>query len=240
MPRVDTEQLRDAYRDYMALAEPGCPPLSDPPGAWLAECTTADGVLFSGYATEEINGDLSGSDWQLSGSAVVDRRGEATLQLEGVAGLGSARLIGIDVAFQYGYGWFQEVADHDGGWLMQPISVGLYVQSSRVAIPEGPRELYVEGLLDGLAGELDQAVEFVGMQISGEGWPGASCVGAPVGMARVQLPEGGWVVLDFGDGWTPRCDSCAAATLDGIFLGEVCADFSAWLDWEETPWGRPR
>lgn len=232
---IDAGQLKEAYADYMDLAEPGCPP-SEAPGAWLAECTTTDGVLFSGYATEATNTEVWGSEWQISGSAIVDRHGESSLLLEGVAGFGAGFLYGTEVTFQYGYGQFQEVAARGGGWLTQPITVGLFVQSSRVPIPRGARKLYVAGLLDGLSGQLEQAVEFVEMEIIEEGWPGADCVGQPLGQARVQLPEGRWVELDFGSDRSPRCDGCATASLDEIVLGEVCADFGAWLDWEQTPW----
>ncbi len=235
---VDARALKHSYDRYMSFSQPGCPPASEEPG-WLADCMTGEGVLFYGNLVEGINSEVWGSDWQISGAALVDRPGEALLEIEGTAGFGAGHLYGVDHEYQYGYGQFREAGARAEGWLAHPLEVSLFVQASRIAIPEGARALSVGGSLDGLAGRSDQQVEFVAVEVIEPGWPGAACTGAPTGEIRVQLPEGGWVSVDFGLEREPRCDGCAQATFEGILLGEICADFSGWLDWDVSPWVSP-
>ena len=63
------------------------------------------------------------------------------------------------------------------------------------------------------------------------------CLAEPNGTQHVQV-NGAWVYIEWhGDllGEPDRCDGCGDAYAQGEAIGQVCADYSSWLDWTSSP-----
>jgi hypothetical protein len=100
------------------------------------------------------------------------------------------------------------------------------------------RYLYVDG---GLGGE-DWAAAYDDLEIY-DAALGSVCSLEPAGVISIRTEDGTWIDVIFdgpaSDDPAPSsagCDGCGEAFFRGVSMGAVCADFSAWLAWGETPW----
>lgn len=226
----------DGYQIAMESAEEGCPNLfeSDDDEFWYGSCSTAEGGSFSGYGTlfryEDV--DVLGSGLPLTGALVygegriVDGAG-ATFELGGSAGV----YAGEDSSGTRTYistmqgGFYWDAAGAADTWLATPLSPSLMVIATLQ--PDADlREIRVTGGISGF-GATGEAATFDEVSL-----PDGGCPLEPGGTIAVRDVQGIWYDLSFDD----TCDGCGEASVEGEDVGPVCADFSAWLSWEDAPW----
>lgn len=251
----DARHVVDAYLDQLdASTDPNCPEVTvDGAGNryWLAGCAADDGSIYSGFLfhypqSEVPNGDVLFSGDTLDGNArIIDGLGRA-IDIQGSVGFltgtavdGSSDLVVSSIAGGFG------LDDAPEGWLatgpqsVQVVLVGLTLRSvvgSLVQVAGSVVTLREAGdRSDGAyAVTFDDNVMATGAL--------SACNSEPGGTISVRDAEGRWLditfdgpVLDQSAGDPTACDGCGRAVLDGVEIGEVCADFFPWLSWEALP-----
>lgn len=245
----DARTALDPYLNaYTASGTPTCPPASiDAYGNayWQGYCTAPDGAYFAGYLTHNVYRDLYDVDFVLNGDLLsgvitvtnaagdtLDLEGEA-LWLTGLSHDGTTEV--VQSYLNGGFAWdgpgAQWLAD---GRRSVSISVtGLEIPSAalRIVLVAGSATPVVDGEL--------YAVDFPDNHVSGELVGVSDCGLEPGNTISVRDPAGRWVdiafqgpILEVDPGDASQCDGCGDATLDGEPIGQVCADFTPWLDWE--------
>ena len=245
--QLDPTPVLAAYRGLMQATSPGCPDFyQDPAGYayWLDSCTSGGGVSFDGYGidTVDVGVDLGdgvfGDVLTMGGVGALAATDGTSFTFNGyVQGVSGADLSGVVTVQQLSI--FGDFETNDpvaaGTWLGSGLRPSATVIRYGIAGTGGAT--VVVGVLEGLPGPFptvvfDEAViadPLVGM---------SDCALEPSGTASVQLPTGQWVDIVFDprfDGETIEtepgaCDGCGTAWRRTENLGQLCFDFSPWLD----------
>jgi hypothetical protein len=235
------------YSQIMATSEANCPNYYDYEGSqyWYDQCDTNSGTSFSGYSFYQLYDNYDAGDGSiyngesLYGVARIDTADGYTFE----AGGSAYNLVVTADTYTYyastiagAFAWNGTGAE--GTWLATGVSPDLslvaYIANGYGSMTQ------VDGGLSGLGAPLDTVV-FDTLTLMSDGL--TTCPTEPGGVVSVRDDEGSWydVVFDgpseYGDEVdAAACDGCGAAYFRGEYLGQVCADFSALLDWETTPW----
>lgn len=244
--------------DYLALhaasAEPTCPPeVLDAYGNtyWQAYCTASDGTYWYGYLGtynyadyyDPYNGVyLDGAE--LAGNIAVDRA-DGTYDLEGYAAYlagespdGMVRLVQSVLL-----GGFSHESPSATGWLREA-GTGEAVTATLVGYSLPTYQGYAVIVDAALTVEVDgepYAVVLDYLQLGNE-MLGSLCADEPGGSVQIRDPHGRWFDATFSGpdlsygttlGDPAQCEGCAEAWLDGEKVGDLCASFDPWYQWEE-------
>ncbi len=238
-----------AYAEAMQGIDDGCPTWFDADGIdyWYDQCTAEGGSSYEGYAYAITYDDTPGEGGALySGAAFfgVARIEDAAGHVFESAG-GATYVVGEDPSgnrFYYsviddGFGYDGPAAE--GTWLSAGLSPA--VELSAGALTNGGRTFSANGRIAPEAGGIT-AMVFEGLLIA-DALAGSDCPGEPSGTLSILDGDGLWTDITF-DGPTEDtptqdaadCDGCGGAWSGGVYLGEVCADFSGLLAWSAIPW----
>ena len=208
------------YLSLMSLADSQCPTWytgQDGP-YWFDNCISDSGALFEGYGTHQSlvdQVDEAGNIW--NGTVVYS---EAWLEAESgewISSTGNATFLtgtngsnGADLFYSYLSSNYADVA------LERAPYVNMWASSLN-----NYRGIFFDAVMN-IEGD---TVVFNENQLTSE----SSC---PTGSQSV-LTESGWVQLS----WNPtECTGCSTVFFEGRAIGEVCLDFSSWMDWADNPW----
>ncbi len=241
-----------AYHAAMADTDGSCPDYYDYEGSqyWYDECSTPSGTSFSGYGFYQIYDDYDAGDGSiynghsLYGVARIETPDGETF----VAGGSAYQLVATAVDYTYyvsqiagSFAWDgQEASDT---WLATELSPDL-TMTAYVAGAYGSM-VVADGGVSGLGAELAtgglDTVVFDALTLMTDAL--TTCPTEPGGVVSVRDADGNWydVVFDgpaeYGDTVNSTlCDGCGSAYFRGVYVGNVCADFSALVDWEVSPW----
>ena len=247
--RVTAAPVLDAYAVALEQMEPGCPDWYEVDGNafWYAYCTTDGGSSFDGYGFTTLYEDADafgdGSAWDLtaiSGSATIRDPDGHTFHLGGgiYDGTGTnpdgARLWVSQVAG--GFVW--DAPQAAGTWLAEPSAPSMLLYGIQYDLGGPENYFYLTGSVEGLSAAAS-AVRFDEVAI-GSTALGLQCSAEPLGTISVRDAQGAWwdvrFDVDEGGRLTGDCDGCGGVFTGDTYHGEVCADFSPLLDWEESPW----
>ena len=252
------QPLVEAYADAMGYGDEACPSLYDVDGNifWYDYCTADSGAYFYGYGTYLVynDTDVFGDGGSFDG-AYVSGLGQITdpdghlLEIGGTAGYASGTLGAGYPAWltvlEGGFVW--DDPDATGTWLDAGLNPTLTIYAID-AVDLDVHYVTVEGAMGGI---LDASGDpspyptatFEGLVLANE-IPGYfPCEEEPAGTIALRDALGAWyevtfdlIVTDDKLTKTGTCDGCGTVTVEGVEVGEACADFSGWLDWEEAPW----
>lgn len=244
----------EGYAAAMALADAGCPTLYEVDGnsVWYDECTTEAGASFSGYGFYYVyeDADALGDGTPMDGAVlsgigtITDPDGH-TIAAGGYAGvLEGTNDDGVTVfvsVLQGSFAW--DAPEAAETWLGEELRPNLTVYAA-VAPAYDARYVALEGGLDGLVDLDGDPLALPTATLSGvliaDRVIGFPCAQEPTGAIALRDANGAWfsVAFDVQSDWsmTGDCDGCGTVTLNGEEVGEACADFSPWLDWEDRPW----
>lgn len=224
--------LQEAYDDAMSMSERACPAGGQDPGAfWVDSCTTRTGADFDGYAYA-VQGDPQPGTyeayWYVQGEATISDPSGNELILAGYGGWGVYEGSGTTWISHYAYGTFgSDLPGHHGTWLAGGDSVDFSAQVGHQSLT-GAKSVYLEGSFGSLLGDQARAVDFIGVELGAMVDP--ACTDGPRGSIWLRTVDADWVEVLFD------CDPCGVALLGSEDLGDVCADFSGWTRWEDSPW----
>lgn len=247
----------DGYFSMLDDADDNCPTWYEQDGNvfWYDYCTSSTGALFDGYGFyypyDNVDLDGTGTLWSgdyLYGVATITDSDGTWFHTGGgvqvLTGFNPGEDAFSDVDDSY-YGMSQAVGgfewtapEADDTWIGAGIQPNLYLYT--VDYPGyGIRGAMVDGGISGLSGDAT-AVLFDNNFIYHEA-AGSLCEQEPTGSIQLRDADGRWWVVDFDtpDGGTMSrelCDGCGTVSYAGEELGEVCVDFSGWLDWELSTW----
>ena len=241
--------IRDAYNTVMTESSLICPgTFSGPDGDyWFDDCTAASGATFTGYAFAYEAYDLvdpyyglTYDTWYVFGAATLFTSTGQMLEIGGGATLNEYS-DGVytqwDTSLQGSFAW--DGVGATGTWLEEGLDPDLF--STFIALPSlNQNGVYFDGGVGGLG---PQAQWAVGWDTAALNDPlfGSSCQDEPMGEASVRAADGSWYDIRFhgSDEYgntTGPCDGCGDVFFQGEAMGEVCADFSSWLGWGDSPW----
>lgn len=238
---VDPATLYDVYDAVLDRQDNDCPTTSDryvDQHYWEDACTTHAGDLFHGWMLS-----FHTEDWELRPEQL--RYDE----LGWLYGFGQVQYTDGRVFQTWGsasYEVFASTATQDrwvnaelGGtflwtderwantWLADGLGVSYALEGWRGQ--EGMR-LWLNGGFSRLEGTF-HSVLWQGVLF--DTTDGGCALEPSEGTLSLNVAETGqWVHVRFDD----SCDGCGDATHDGDDLGQVCADFSRLVDWEQRPW----
>lgn len=221
---------------------------------WYDYCTAETGASFNGYGFSYVYDDYydpaSGATYNgraVYSAATIDAHdgysfsgaGSATW-LDVTSGTGADELRYFYSLVAGSFAW--DGPEAAGTWL-ETGEVQPDVEMTSYLLPYyDVRVTLVDGGVSGLGGEIDTVVfDYVAM------WDAllttSGCDIEPSGTISVRTPEGDWYDVLF-DGPVDEntyvdpadCDGCGQAWFRGEEVGEVCADFSALLNWGDQPW----
>lgn len=257
MLTIGSAPVLDTYFGLMDTADADCPVLSEQDGNvfWYGQCTAGSGAYFDGYAFTYIYDGVEmfgegGGLWDaitVSGVATIRDNAGHAFHLGGQVYSGTGH--GDDGRLMWasnvvgGFAWDGE--DADQSWLGEGISHGLYRYAAQYPGATGDgitgNSVYVNGTIGGL-GAAATGADIRGFWLIHEAL-GMLCELEPGGDISVRDADGAWWDIDFDleytdSGWqlTGECDGCGGVYRDGVYQGEVCADFSPLLDWIDRPW----
>ncbi len=231
-----------AFAEAMTAAEEGCPTWYSDDGLdyWFDACTTSAGVRFDGYGyaipyVDHADGDRIWDGIGVYGAATI-AAADWTLEAVGGASLLSGRQAdGGRIEYSYLEGGFSyDGPAAEGTWLADGSSPELSTYG--IAYDDsGIRSAYLSGRVDLPDGPV-QAVVFEELALVNAA-AGVACPAEPGGTASLLGPDG-WYDVVFDGGWeSPEaCDGCATAWHAGVAVGQACADFSAFTEWDQQPW----
>jgi hypothetical protein len=230
-----------------------CDTSADPPAHF-------EGYVFdTAYSCEDLFGD--GGHWMaqsIAGAATLDGGQGDELMVGGQLYLGIGRspsdcsiacaadcacAMACEAEVNYwvsgifgGFGWS---GDGEGSWLDEGVTPSLLMYGAYYT-PTGGRYTYSDGTVGGLSDQTTAA------QVSdltyGDSLIGFPCPDEPAGTVSIRDLEGNWwqVVFDVDpvnwDVTRATCDGCGTVYHNGEEVGQACADPSALIDWEVTPW----
>lgn len=248
LPTLHAAPVLERYFEAMHGADADCPSRYESDGSvfWYADCESAAGVRYQGYAFDYIYEDADiygdGNRWDMrvfSGAAVFEAEG-SRMELSGGANLGQSTQDGYVLAVSDVRGWTAVSGARwsDESWVTAGVhpSLSLYAYS----LVDGPGQaLMVDGLIGGLGEDLP-GVDLMSFGAGDEGI-GFPCPAEAAGEIALRDAQGDWWVVVFDvdlDRWTRTgaCDGCGAVYFQGEPVGEACADPSPLLDWEVAPW----
>ncbi len=248
------QPVLDAYDQANADADGDCPLIYPDYDVdygdawyWFEACTSDAGAAYSGF----VYG-VSFSDWNQDGftysgggmaaaGEITDGQGrlwEGSGTVYGYTGSADDDSYLINALIMEGT-WSWDGAD-GSSWMSTGLEPGFSGYTTWVPALEAGA-VVLDGGLFGLEGELDTVV-MDGFTLYDEALA-PSCALEPSGTLSVRDVEGHWFDVTF-DGadqledpvnadW---CDGCGGAWYQGVYVDEICLDFSTLLDWEERPW----
>ncbi|MCB9741134.1 MAG: hypothetical protein H6740_00715 [Alphaproteobacteria bacterium] len=248
------------YATAMSGQEEGCPDYySDGSNTyWYDYCTSADGSYFSGYGFIYEYEDYDAGDGYLySGSQVYTVADVTNGDGYSFSGSGAATDLvltsdggGDGVPHTVMYSIIQGTFSWDGPeatgtWLDLGQAPDLTIAAYNVPEETSPNYhgnyVAMEGGVGGL-GDGDTTVVLDGVAIF-EASLASTCPIEPSGLISVRDPSGNWYDVLFdgpaevgAQSDVSACDGCGEAWYRGERVGQVCADFSALLEWEGSPW----
>ena len=226
-------RLLDVYDDMLEQTDSNCPRwFNNPDGMyWADTCTSEDGVSFQGFATSIPRNDMVPDDY---GNMFAGRQihcegtlsqGETTMQCVG----GINELVGTD---SNGHDVFYSYSRH---YVLTEGDTVTHFPDAEMWAVNAPtyKALFQNGVQIVRDGEqVLGAVEF-GRQTMSD----VDCLTEPNGTQHIQV-NGQWIYVEWhGDQWEQpdSCDGCGDAYAQGVSIGSVCADFSNWLAWDDSP-----
>lgn len=226
-------RLLDVYDAMLEQTDFGCPRwFNNPDGLyWADTCTSGNGVSFQGFATSRPRNDVVPDAYgnlftgrQIHCEGVL-RQGDTTLECVG----GINELTGID---GNGHNVFYSYSRHYV--LTQGEDVSHFPDAEMWAV-QAPtyKALFQNGVQIVRDSESVLGIVEFGRQTMSN----VDCLVEPNGTQHVQV-NGTWVYIEWhGDllGEPDRCDGCGDAFAQGEAIGQVCADYSSWLTWTESP-----
>lgn len=244
-----------AYQAAMAGAENGCPNYYDYDGNlyWYDNCTTNGGSSYSGYSfytTYEDVDDGAGSIYNgesLSGVAQIETGRGYRFEAGGSAyyyTLDHSKQNDSDADYTMFVSIVQGAFSYDGAeaentWLSEDLAPDITFYAYYVPDYDG-RVVSLDGSVGGLSGSLPYVV-FDNLTLFEQGL--STCTREPGGGLSVRGTDGYWydVIFDgpveFGEQVdSSLCDGCGRLYFQGEEIGEVCADVSTMLAWEQSPW----
>lgn len=232
----------EAYGELASGMDAECPAwyVSEGNPYWYDSCVADSGTAFEGYALVVEYDDFADADgtvydgYQYYGYCSIVAPGGRAFQSRGAAGLLVGQTVdGALISYSYLESGFYD-SDADGTWLDSSIDPAYLAYTTWYPDYQG-RTVLFDGVLSGLTGEIE-ALVFDELAVISENIGG--CEQEPDGPVSVLDGEGQWidVLFDAVDGADPACDGCGEAWVHGVSVGTVCADFSAAVDWEVSPW----
>ncbi len=217
---------------------------------WYDECQANSGTTFSGYAAHVSYQDYQpeADGYSFTGEELYLLGGEIRTE-DGTVYRGSGDAQSLhgttdDSVLNYKvvggtFAWDGDAAE--GSWMESELSPFFTIGAIWFPAYEA-RYVQLGGGIGGLEGVFD-TVSMSGNLIYDE-ILGSSCDQELSGTVSVREPGGNWydVVFDGPSGEegdeTPAelCDGCGEAWYRGQLVGQVCADFTALLNWEDSPW----
>lgn len=240
--QVQAVPVIEAYIDLAEDMDADCPSWYNADGIdyWYDSCTSSAGTSFDGYVYAlPYDGyvDEDGTVYdgvQLYGLArIVTQEGRSFEAGGGAAALSGLTVAGARVSYSYLESGFQDSAA-EGTWLDGSMDPALTVWASWDPASTG-NYILVDGVLNGLDGAIEALVLDEVSMGNEAAW---GCELEPTATVSALDREGNWVdvVFEAADKDDPLCDGCGAGFVGGLSIGEVCADFSALVDWQGSPW----
>jgi hypothetical protein len=226
-------RLLDVYDEMLDQTDDYCPRwFNNPDGMyWADTCTSENGVSFQGFATSMPRNDLAPDDY---GNMFMGRQihcegtltqGDTTMQcVGGINELTGTDANGHDVFYSYSRHYVLTEGDtvtHFPDAEMWAVNTQTYkalFQNGVQIVREGEHVL--------------GAVEFGRQTMTN-----ADCLREPNGTQHIQV-NGQWIYVEWQGEQSDdsdTCDGCGDAYAQGVSIGSVCADFSGWLAWDESP-----
>ena len=243
--RIDPHHVYDAWDEAGASLDEACPVRGDHNGQPLFEgdCTAANGTAFYGYElVNRIFGfwvDFPGVDgfqhefsWMTGNSRVELADGRVVVF--GGDALWSSRQdeAGYEARTLYLYGSFHwDRPSAAPGWMDEALEVELHLEASD--LPDGTRSVAWNGGVTGLGGAVAAfRMEDLALRPARVGnVVGPACTTEPEGSLSLLGRDGHWYAVVFDE----ACDGCARVVGEGADA-RVCADWTAALGWEDSPW----
>ncbi len=236
----------DAYALTLANATEDCPRwYQDSTGLdyWYDTCETDDGAGFSGYGYYLDYAGYSDGTYVWDGPAIYAVSTNTTPDGDAFTGSGSAlSLVGTGSDGDVTYTIYYTIVSGDFTW-DGPGADGTWLEGDTpflagwVTDYGGIHAAYFDGSLPlAEGGAFDIAVlREATISAPEAGWV---CPGEMAGSVSVHTAEGVWyeVLFDGDSSDSATCDQCGDVWHEGVSLGQACADASAWLDWDQTPW----
>jgi len=226
-------RLLDVYDEMLSQTDDDCPRwFNNPDGLyWADTCTSDEGVSFQGFATSQPRNDthpdaygniFTGRQIHCEGTL---SKGDTTLQCVG----GINELTGVDAN---GHDVFYSYSRH---YVLTEGNTVTHFPDAEMWAVNAPtyRALFQNGVQIVRDGDVVLgAVEFGRQTMSN-----VDCLEEPNGTQHIQV-DGQWIYVEWhGDllDDPDSCDGCGDAYAQGAAIGQVCADFSNWLAWDESP-----
>lgn len=227
---VRANRVLTTYQELLAQASAECPRWysGDDGPYWADDCQTNNGVSFQGFGiffelTEST--DESGNTWtgsQLHCEGHIESSAKKLSCVGGLNELTGADANGSPVFYSYTSPY---VLEDDDGLTSYP-----QIKMWAVNHPDYKAIHY-----SGTANTERSIIQFDEMTLAN-----VICPLEPSGSQNIQVSglSSSWINLLWhgGENDAPQlCDGCADAFLNGESIGSVCADFSIWLQWENSP-----
>ncbi len=248
---ITAQSLADAYLQLAADQDAYCPPqyTQDGNSYWFGECTTDGGTEYSGYAFAQEYEDIVDGEYVYEGAAIfgvfdlVSADGQ-TLTGGGQASWLDAVYTGDDVAHTTHQNvvsgtFYWDAPSAADSWLSGDINPDIQMVATYIPDFSGG-SIQLGGGVSGLGAPADTVVVDELVMVH----PDLTACGIePAGVIGVRAADGNWFDVVF-DGTTEfgqpspdaSCDGCGGVYWRGSYLGDVCPDFSALSEWENTPW----
>jgi len=234
------QTILDHYQNILTSADEGCPQWyinEDNTTYWYDYCYTDTGYTFDGYGTapfEVDEVDAGGTVW-------------SGLNLWGVGSIQAPDGTRITTN-----GWLtSRTGSHENGTLVHYVSIteGFSLSPSEIEWEEDTPALSIYAVhnpighrnivLNGLFSMENSTILLEDLQMLHLG--ADECNLEPTGSISMFITEIGWLdlVLDVEDLWataTDACDGCGSVFRKGVYVGDICMDFSRLLDWTDNPW----
>jgi hypothetical protein len=247
----------EAYNALMDQADNGCPSWTYAPDGdfWFDNCTSNDGVLFTGYTiilddftdlasyyTNEPTAVIGGEGLQ-SGCYIEDSDGSAFSIVGNIynSWVFDSKLDVFFTSLKGQFGW--EGNSAEGTWLGDGIDPDLTLtildSTDPDAVTYADRQVEIDGALAALPGDFDTVIFdtvniYDGLtRIEGDQIV-PNCPTEPIGSIQIRRSDGVWydIQLDTLADWAEdpaKCDGCVMVSLAGSEFGEVCLDFTKML-----------
>ena len=235
------QNIIDSYEGILAGASDDCPQWyvnEEGVSYWYDYCYTEDGHAFEGYGTALMMLNTQSEDgtiWSgtnVWGAGSIQSPDGTTIKMNGWI---STRTGTHDNGTTNNYAGVTagySLSSSESSWEQEtPYSE---VQATHNTI--GHRYIYINGLYP--TENITVMLEGLQMLYLGED----ECNIEPIGNISIFLDDVGWLDLSLEgveDLWAPAeagCDGCGSLFRKGVFLSEICLDFSSLISWNEEPW----
>lgn len=226
-------RLLDVYDEMLEQTDVTCPRwFNNSDGLyWADTCTSQDGVSFQGFATSIPRNDVVPDAYgnlftgrQIHCEGVLSQ-GDTTMEcVGGINELTGTDANGHDVFYSYSRHYVLTQGD-EVSHFPDAEMWAVHAPTYKALFQNGVQIVRDETTIVGV-------VEFARQTMSN-----VDCLVEPNGTQHVQV-NGAWVYIEWhGDllGEPDRCDGCGDAYAQGEAIGQVCADYSSWLDWTSSP-----